>query len=306
MAYNLDYDKREPLTYSLMSLLLNCPRAYYYRTVLGYERRKTETLELGTAFHKGIEEGSPSAAVDYLEEEANIYDQYQQNELIVLKAIAHGMVAGALKYWDHESEESIPEGEFAIPIINPASGHPSRKYYLTGKWDEVKKVDGRWRLTEYKTMGQTPNEAFADKLLLDTQITLYWYAAQRYNDIDIEEIQYRVARKPSIRQRKDETIRDYASRIIEDYRLRPEFYFYEETIYRTSEDLEEFERHLWSTVQLLNTLERGEFWPQNTSRCHLWYGKACDYMPLCLQEEDAKYLYEQSGDRTPELEGEMF
>ncbi len=296
---------REALTYTIMSTGLNCPRAMKYRFEQGLERRvRREALVIGSAFHEGLEASSPTAAARYLGNHTDLWGENEADDLRKTQATVYGMVKGALEHWGTVDQwtERNQEIKFDLPLINPSTGWPSRSFTLRGKIDEVSRDSrGKWWLVEYKTASQMPAYSYVDRLYLDTQVTTYFYAAQRYLGIELAGILYRVVRKPSIRQTKKETVDDYCKRVIKDYAKRPEFYFYEEQMIRSQGDLKEFEQRLWNISQLFLFYRRNNIWPMNTSRCAEWGG--CDYIPLCRREEDADLLYVKRESRTPELEG---
>jgi len=300
MAVNLAI--REPLTNTMRNVGLDCPRKMYYMIERGLRRRTmSEAIYIGSAFHRGMEERSAEAALELFE---GIFpaSQVEADELETKKAIVSAMVAGALDYWWQQWESRYGELQFEVPIINPRTGYPSQTYYLAGKIDEVvQDEEGLWWLVEYKTSGQTPTESFVKRLYLDTQITTYFYAAQKMLGIKLAGVIYRVARKPSIRQRKNETVWQFIDRLHDDYQNRPEFYFYEEQLYRDQSDLDEFEREMWAITQQFLFFRRTDTWPRNTSKCGDWGG--CPYMPLCMGEPDALELFEQVGPN-PELDSD--
>ena len=198
-----------------------------------------------------------------------------------------GLVTGGLTVW-RRHEGGQREVQFRVPIVNPETGRPSRSFVLAGKIDAIVDVGGRWFVEEYKSAGAL-NGMYVDRLQLDTQVTLYVYAAQRQWDIEIAGVIYRVGRKPSIRHTQKETAAQYRDRLLADYQARPDFYFFEWDLARTQEQLLEFERDLWTQTQRHLVDRRLGFHPKNTSRCTEFGG--CPYMPLCLGRPDAEALY---------------
>ena len=289
------------LTNSAIGQFKNCRRAFYYRRVeelaLRYE---SVSRGVGSAVHKGLETGNTEEALRLFDD---IFpgDQEEADKLETNRAIVQAMLEGYFdlygKGWDGEYH---PEKQFEISIINPASGATSRSYRLAGKVDGLLKQDGRWWLVEYKTAGMI-DKNYIDKLMLDQQLTTYIYALQRQEQIKISGVIYRMLRKPSIRQRKNETIGQFIERLTQDYKDRPEFYFFEEQLYRSQEDLDEFEREIWDITQDLLKCRREGLWYRNTSRCKDWGG--CEYLPLCTQQPDAADLFVKR-QKNIELEGD--
>ncbi len=289
----------EVITNSRINRFKNCRRKAYYRDVKRLVPRiKSEALSMGSAVHKGLETGRVE---DALTEFDGIYpnDQKEADKLEINKTIVRAILEGYFDYYGDWDGKFMSEMEFDIPIINPATDAKSRTFRLGGKVDGLLETEeGNW-LVEYKTAGSV-NKTYVERLALDTQVTTYIYGVQRQLGITIDGIIYRILRKPSIRQRKDETLLQYRDRLIQDYKDRPEFYFYGESLYRSQEDIIEFERELWSITQDMLKCRREGLWYKNTSRCSEWGG--CEYMPLCLQEEDAEILFE-TREINPELEG---
>lgn len=276
------------LTHSSLTDFKNCRRKYYYRNecMLVPKVRKT-SLNLGSAVHKGLEIGSVDDALKTFE---NIFpnDQQEANILENMKAICRAMLEGYFNlYSPFESIQA--ELQYSIPIINPATGQKSKTYILQGKIDGLTVIDSRNWLIEYKTASSI-DKSYIERLSLDTQVTTYIYALQRFLNIKIDGVIYRILRKPSIRQTKKETIMQYQDRLIQDYKDRPEFYFHEEQLYRSQEDLKEFEAELWEITQTMLHCNKQEGWYRNTSRCVDW--GSCQYAPLCLKNPDAELLFE--------------
>ena len=279
--------KVELLTYSSMAAFKSCKRAYYYRFVLGLTPRlKRESLRLGSLVHLGLEKGREDALASL----EGVYpsSQEESNELETMRITANAMLQGyeeALDPLDLVDKEL----KFELTIKNPATRRMSPKFRLSGKADGLAKKDNGYWLVEYKTAGQI-DKSYMDRLSLDAQVTTYIYGLQRQLGINLNGVIYRILRKPTIRQRKDESLYEYQDRLVKDYLERPEWYFHEEILYRSQEDLEEFERELWQVAQdLKDTLKTGR-WYKNTSRC-ADYG-LCQYAPLCLKQGGAELLFE--------------
>lgn len=291
----------EILTTSGIQSFKNCRQAYYYRTVCNLVPRiRKPYKDLGSAIHKGIETGCIDDALKLYE---NIFpiSQEEADELEITKATIRSMLIG---YWDRfgyeypvhsENFESWNELKFEIPIINPKTKARSRTFVLGGKIDKLIRENQRYWLREYKTTGQV-QKSYIDKLILDYQITTYFYGIQRQMNISLSGVDYRILRKPSIRPTKKENLEQFINRLEQDYISRPEFYFFKERLYRTQNDLVNFESELWDITQDMLKCRRDNLWYKNTSRC-MDYGN-CAYIPLCKGEageiaiSDAMDLYE--------------
>jgi len=290
----------EILTHTRIQTRKNCPKMDYWRNIRGLVPIvKKKSLNIGGAFHKGMETRSVEKAVTYLRNQL-LYPQDQQeaDELEIAAATVEAMVSGALEKWP-AFERGHRELKFEIPVMNPKTNSSSRSFRLGGKTDELVQLDdGTWWIVEYKTASQI-GQAYVDRLDLDSQITTYIYGLQRHLDIMISGVFYRVVRKPSIRQNKNETLDQFRQRIIRDYQERKDFYFYEFQLYRSQADLDEFEKELWAfTQEYLFAKRSGVHW-KNTSKCTKFGG--CPYMPLCRGVEGAENMF-RSEKLNPELE----
>lgn len=278
---------KERLTNSHIKTWLNCGMAEHYRYTLQLVPRiRSKHLSLGSAVHRGIEFGSVEAGLEYF---SDVYPstQAEQDELDTNRVICEAMLAG---YFDRYQpfKEYEPEIEFDVPILNPKTKAASKSFVLSGKVDGLTKINGSWWVCEYKTASRV-DRTYIDRLQLDTQITLYMYALQRLRGIKITGVIYRIIKKPTIRQKQNETLAQFRERIIEDYRVRDDHYFEQQMLYRSQADLEAFERELWMMTQRMLAERREGIHFKNTSRCSEYGG--CPYMPLCLGHEDARSLY---------------
>lgn len=283
----------QTLTNSNIGLFKNCRKAWYYRNIERIAPRLESTARgIGTAVHKGIETGSIEEAMATFDD-VFPNDQGEADTLETNKVIVQAMLEGYFERFGVgflDAEEYYPETQFEVDVKNPKTGAKSKTFKLAGKADGLLKQDGKWWVVEYKTTGQV-GKSYIDKLMLDSQMTTYIYALQRQRNIKIAGVIYRVIRKPSIRQTAKETLNQYLDRLTNDYKARPEFYFVEQQLYRTQEDLEEFELDVWNITQDLLKCHRENLWYKNTSRCADW-GK-CRYIPLCSKYPDAEEMYIQ-------------
>ena len=274
-------------THSRIKCRMNCPMLEHLR----YEEeltpiRRQDALMIGSAVHKGIETWS-------IEEAMREFDSFQitcqedADELEIAKATVAGMLTGYMCRFE-PFEDHRPELEFSLPLILP-TGRASKKYIVAGKIDDIEITkDGDW-IVEYKTAGQL-NGAYFERLYVDEQITMYCYAAKRlgFNPIGVK---YRVIRKPTIRPRKGESMHQYLDRLTQDYLDRPEFYFYEQKLYRSQDDLEAFGKLLLRRITEFDRAKKlGMNW-MNTGHCSVYAG--CRYLPLCTRQNGAEALFER-------------
>lgn len=287
----------EVITNSARATMMDCPMKYKLRyedcLVLRFEK---PALSLGSAFHLGRQTRNIQDAIDYL---SNIYPSTQEeiDELETNKVIVRAMLTGYFALYGMEQDKVEYEVKFSVPIINPKTGAKSKTFLLEGSIDAIDHNNGCW-LQEDKTASQISRPQI-DKLSLDNQITNYIYGGQRAYGLKFTGVKYRYSRKPSIKQRQSETLEQYLTRLEQDYLDRPEFYFVEEKVFRSQDDLATFERELWFFTQMLLKCRREGLWYKNPSHC-LDYG-SCSYMPLCCNKPGAMDLYQVSVPH-PELE----
>lgn len=284
-------------THSRIKARMNCPMLEHlrYSEELVPIRRK-EALTVGTAVHKGIETWSVEKALATFDEIIPA-DQAEADDLEIAKATVEGMLTGYFRRFEPFADHT-PEKEFEIPLLLDI-GKKSRKHYLAGKIDDiVHRKDGDW-VVEYKTASQLTG-AYFDRLYVDEQITMYCYALKRLGMNPVGVI-YRVIRKPTIRPRKGESVAQYTQRVTQDYLDRPEFYYFEQMLYRTQDDLRAFEESLKERILAFdNEKKRGRNY-MNTGHCCVYAG--CQYLPLCTRQAGAEALYERK-EAHEELGGE--
>lgn len=183
---------------------------------------------------------------------------------------------------------SMKEFGYRVRLRSPYTGRCSRTFDLLGYADEWLDMGSHAALVENKLVGQI-TAANVRKLPLDRQIALECYGTWRATGKEVREVFYRYVKKPSIKQRKDETVDEFCARLEADYAERPDFYCHEEHMLRTSDDLLRVEEELWSWGQQLQWLRRQSVATRNSSHCADFGG--CAYMSLCLREPGAEGLY---------------
>ena len=255
-------------------------------------------LAFGTAIHKGLETWSVEKAMQTL-----ITDYPKSQEEADEQDIATVTVRALLEGYFNRYEpfqEHNPEMQFEMKMkVNCRS---SSVMAIAGKMDDLAKVDSRWWIVEYKTASRLDGSYF-DRLYVDSQITMYMYAAERlgYNPAGVI---YRVIRKPSIRKGQKETLEAFLERLKKDIEERPDFYFTERKLYRDKSDLAEFEQMLYTEAKLERKLVREGHCYKHSTACSM-YG-ACEYLPICMGEVGAMDALYEHRDPHEELKKEEF
>ena len=280
----------EILTYSRIRMYLNCPASEQlrYSACLVPKVHGSTPRLLGSAVHKGLETGC-------LDEAMALFDavipatQEEQDQMDADRATCRAMLLGAKTAFS-ALDDLRPEVEFTLPIINPVTGKASRSFQLAGKVDGICSRDGETWLVEYKT-ASTITKQYVDRLALDGQVATYIYAMQKVLRRPIAGVIYRVIKKPSIRRGQKETAEQFCSRLEADYKDRPEFYFYEQLLYRNAEEIKAFEQELWNITQRMLWDRKNRICPHNTARC-TDFG-TCEYMPICRHDDHWETMYEK-------------
>ena len=315
--------KRRMVTQSQQSTVINCEEKARLKYVEMLAPVATGAQSLGSAVHFGFEVGSAEVAVKSLEDSrGELWAEFQEDKLKTDTAIVRGIVSGGLAEWS--SWPMRREIQFELPYINPATGHASTKHGFAGMWDgiwlpkELSPEIDEPVLLEIKTTSRL-DATYFKRLDLDWQVTAYMYAASQVYGAPVRRMVYRICRKPSIKiwskvKRPDgvdekgkakylyspETVEEYAARIQEDYRKRPEFYFAEVVLTRTDEQIERWRWEAWEAHERLLAIHNGAMTIRNPGHCGDYGG--CPFIPLC-RGDSTPDAYPVRKSLNPELDG---
>tara|TARA_R110002126_G_scaffold19449_11_gene72862 strand:+ start:880 stop:1893 length:1014 start_codon:yes stop_codon:yes gene_type:complete len=267
-----------PVTQSSLNTLNSCEELYRLKYVLGLLPATEDlALSLGSAYHRGLEMGSAEAAVELFKNSTTYWTQADRDNLSINSAIVEAMVGGALRLWGDDLPDQR-EVQFTLPLINPETGRASTRHVFRGV------IDGLWnnpiRGAEYKTAGRV-DKAYIDRLQLDFQVGAMLTAIGRLLGVDPWTIpmSYRIAKKPQSRQRKNESVSEFAARIKADYIDRPEFYFHDLVLRRSEDQMKRWQHEAWRLHQRILYIENGGFTVRNTRHC-TQFGR-CAFLDLC-------------------------
>ena len=273
------------LTASRMSSFLACPRKHYWRYEVGLKRdTDAKALRVGTAWHSLMEARWQGA--DYEAAIANAIPADLEFEEIDVATIT-GLLAGYYARYGESDEvvtELFAETEFNLPLPG------SRTFNVAGKIDGIAQLsDGRLCLLEHKTTGDSvePDSEYWLRLRFNPQILQYVLAAKALG-WDIETVIYDVTRKPSIRQKKTESIEEYGDRLAQDTKDRPEFYFARREVPVLHDDIAEFEAQrlvvgrniMFSQREERKAEKPWQAWPRNID---MMTCRMCEFSQFCLQ-----------------------
>lgn len=272
------------LTASAIKTYLDCPRKYQWQYVERIRSiKKSDALWFGTLYHEVLEK------LDLKEDWQDIVryvlshakDDVQAHQVLRL---------AAGKPPDDGYEVIETEGVFETEIGGVA---------VTGKRDRIVRLpDKRKALQEYKTSSEdiSPGSIYWRRLRMDIQISLYMISA------DVDVVIYDVVRKPSIRQKKAETVEEYSQRLADDIASRPEWYYRKQEIPRMPADAES----AVSDIQGVDALIKLQQYPRNTASCTR-YGE-CPYFAECsvnrLPTDGVPVGFERLDTAHPELQND--
>ena len=240
-------------------------------------------LAMGSAFHAGIESKSVAAAVEALSGPDPVWDIWEGGAARAREAVVTAMVGGALTRWTEWPD--LQEVQFEIPFKHPVTGNSSKRHRFSGIFDGVWKgthpdYPEEVILGEWKTASVVNND-YMQRLEIDFQVSTYLWAASILYGVPVRKVVYRIVKKPTIKQRKTETVEEYSERVVADYIDRPEHYFFEALVERTDEQLEHWRHQAWATHKRILQIKRGGVPAiRNTQSC-VGRGR-CPYFDLCV------------------------
>ena len=304
------------LSHSTIQDFLTCPRRFEWRRLRRLRKAsKATALRFGSRFHKGLDAlktGTPIETV--IAEIWRAYDEIPSHIRDVdAWFLEREICVRLLAAWATFSEPFdvvVSEQDFEVPIRNPETRYPSRRFKLRGIFDGlVRLADGRLAILEHKTTSQSldPSGDYVRRLRVDAQISRYFLAARELG-LEVETVIYDLTRKPSIKPKRPlkkevaelretgvyhgqriqhipeeidrETHEMYGARLTADIVADPSRYFLRLEIPRLEDDLDEAAAELWGSQRTIaRALLSGRFL-RNTGACLAPF--KCEFADLCL------------------------
>lgn len=262
-----------------------CKEAFRYREKLAPIRTRS-VLAFGTAIHKGLETRSIEQALDVLMTDYP-KDQSEADAQDIAATTVQALLSNYFdRYEPFETEK--PELLFKLPMLTWPHGNKSKTFFIAGKLDNFVQIDGRWWVVEYKTASRL-DASYFDRLYVDSQITMYVTAMRRMG-YDVAGVIYRVIRKPTLKRTAKESLVQFEHRLFKDIYDRPDFYFTEKKLYRSLDDIDEFEAMVYHTARMANQNCRNGRCYKHSVACSMYGG--CEYLPICTGVSGAYDLYE--------------
>jgi len=123
-------------------------------------------------------------------------------ELEYERATVAALLSGYFWRWAEAPLEILAtEQAFELPLVNPATGKPSKLFRLAGVIDGIVRLeDSRLAVIEHKTCSEdvSLDSDYWRRLQIDQQISIYIYAARQLGH-NVATVLYDVIRKPTIK-----------------------------------------------------------------------------------------------------------
>ena len=241
------------LSISRIKLFKACRRAYQLKYVEGLRPVETaDALQTGLNYHEMLEQLYTDGKFENdLSKEAAMVTAYQ-------KYIYPQFKMNTVETWV----------EYPLPFGNT----------LIGRVDGMAE-DGK--LVEHKTTGQSIREVYEYNLQWDEQILAYMLCT------GAREMYYTVCRKPTIRQKKNESDEEFYQRMVEWYDEDTDDKIKLIEVSRTDEEVLEFAHDLYKMVTSMKFCKN---FYKNTSYCTHW-GRRCEYASVCLHyDPEQEYI----------------
>lgn len=234
---------------SKVKMFKSCRRMYELKYVEGLvPREKAEALQVGASYHKLLEE---------LNTQGHHWD-----------------------YVDFSKERAMAEAyyRYIFPLFRVTEAEKELVLDLGDSNELFGIVDGiadDGHIVEHKTTGSEITEQYEYNLLWDEQILAYMLLTGE------RKVWYTVCRKPTIRQKQNETEEDFFYRMCEWYDADTDSKIRLLEIERTDAEVEQFKASLLRILAEMKLVEWSGNYYKNTCHCNM-YGRRCEYSSVCL------------------------
>ena len=228
---------------SRVKLFKACRRAYELKYVYGLKSiQKADALVTGTNYHEKLEA------------------LYRTGDFDSSDLSRESAMATAYKKYVYP--------RFRVDSVESWESCPLGHHVLIGRVDGLSEDA---KLVEHKTTSLDPAE-YVFNLQWDEQILAYMGMT------GTREVYYTICRKPTIRQKKNESDEEFFNRMVEWYDVDTDRKIAVTLLSRTDEEISTFMHDLELTV---DDMENPACLYRNTSYCNCW-GRRCEYSPVCL------------------------
>lgn len=261
------------LSASLIKAYKTCRRKYELRYLEELEPvAKAQALTDGTNYHEGIEAFYKTGEILIDMNEPKIsamvwaYTEYIAPEI--------GKVKSAEEWFEYKL---------------------TKKHSVIGRNDAIAE---NGLAVEHKTTSNDVDDEYVYNLQWDEQILTYMLAT------GTNEMLYTVIKKPTIKQKQNETAEQYYERCKEWYATDTELKARVIKVIRNPEEIEEHRKNL---IVLANEIENQKHFYRNPTACTC-YNRRCEYAPICLNyNPQLTYVeFEKKKRYSEELENDLF
>jgi len=207
-----------------MQSFKSCRRRHWYEYEIGLRKEvDAKALRMGSAGHDALDLLKQGKTIEEaITKLVEIYQYCPDNVDRYDWDIEYTTVETLVIGWDWRWQESglkvlETEQAFEIPLVNPATGKPSRLWKHAGKIDGIIDVDDRLMVFEHKFISDDidQNSDYWRRLQLDSQVSLYVHAARKLGH-DVESVLYDCIRKPTIKPNAIPLLDDNKMKIVLD------------------------------------------------------------------------------------------
>lgn len=204
-------------------------------------------------------------------------------------ALASATLPFYFSYWKSDFTDvkwRAVEGEFKIRRMFTLANGRRVSTFIRGKMDGVFDERKFLRLFETKTKTRIEEGAIADVLTLDLQVKIYLWAMKHIFQETPHGVRYNIIRRPGLRQKKGESLAQFAVRCAEDIKARPDFYFIRMDMDVSQHDMDAFEGELDDLVSDFLGWWYGVVGHyRNSGNCENKYG-TCQMLRICGPDRD--------------------
>lgn len=240
------------LSASLVKTYKMCRRKYELKYIEELEPiTKAQSLVDGSNYHEGIEK----------------WYKEKGYQIDIENPKTSAMVTAYIHYIGNQYEEL---GEYAVTYVEKWFEYKlTPKHSIVGRNDAISKTGIP---IEHKTISNDIDEEYIYALQWDEQILTYMLAN------GINEMLYTVIKKPTIRQKQNESNEEYFNRCCAWYE--------EDTdkkirVIKVTRNKEEIKEHRKNLVIMANEIEKCKRFYRNPSACTC-YNRRCEYAQVCL------------------------
>lgn len=182
-------------------------------------------------------------------------------------------------YFDYWSKDlkSIKWEKIESSFKLPFKLQDGRKTFIRGKLDGAFRNPKLW-LFETKTKMRIEEDSLVEYLGFELQVNLYIMALLEIERKQPSGVLYNIIRRTALRQGKKENLKQFALRISNDIKKRPEYYFIRLEIAFTKEDTLAFKNEFSALIKDFYDWFDGKVGHyKNTGNCEGKYG-ACEFL----------------------------